>query len=67
MSTSRNTENFPYTSLPKSVYSRYSVLLVQYFSFQTSFGIFTYPTPHLKTNKYRLAYDVVYTTYQIVS
>ena len=66
VSTSRNTENFPYTSLPKSVYSRHSVFLVQYFPFETYFGISTYPTPHPKKNKYPLAYDVVYTTCQFV-
>ena len=50
-STSRNTENFPYTSLPKSVYSRLSVLLVQYLSLSNFFRylILSYPPPHKKS------------------
>ena len=50
-STSRNTENFPYNYLPKSVYSRHSVLLGQHFSLSNFFWylILPYPPPHNKS------------------
>ena len=66
VSTSRNTkkieENFPYTPLSSSVYSRHSVILVQYFSLSIFFWYLylTYPPPYKKNQCY-LAYYVVYT------
>ena len=66
VSTSRNTkkieENFPYTPLSSSVYSRHSVILLQYFSLSIFFWYLylTYP-PSYKKNQCCLAYYVVYT------
>ena len=54
VSTSRNTqkfeENFPYTPLSGSVYSRHSVILVQYFSLSIFFWYLylPYPPPYKK-------------------
>ena len=49
VSTSRNTqkfeENFPYTPLSGSVYSRHSVILVQYFSLSIFFWYLYLPYP----------------------
>ena len=64
-STSRNTENFPYTSLPKCVYSRHSILLVQYFSLSDFFWYLYLPYPPPTLKQINIAWPMTWSTLHI--
>ena len=64
-SASNSYNNFPHTPLPRSVHSRHSVSLVQCFPFQTSFSIFTYPTPQHTTSQF--AWPMMRSTLDVIS